>query len=65
MSEITNHYRDFTVVDLTPSISREGPYLVTQVGVAPKDLSCREKMFVLRRDGCWVGSQLLLELWPT
>ena len=31
-----------------------GPYLVTQTGVSPSDPFAKERMFVLRPDGCWV-----------
>lgn len=60
MSEINNHHRALNVVDLNPSLSRRGLFLVTQVGVAPDDLTCRERMSVLRRDGCWVDLAVYL-----
>jgi hypothetical protein len=53
MRTITNHYRDSHVLNLG-SGGQRGPYLVTQTGVAPRDPSPKERMFVLRPDGRWV-----------
>jgi len=50
---ITNNYRDARVLNLGAKGER-GPFLVTQVGIAPNDELCRERMFVLRPDGQWV-----------
>src|SRR5207302_6555597 len=53
MRTITNHYRDSQVLNLGSGGER-GPYLVTQTGVSPNDPLAKERMFVLRPDGCWV-----------
>src|SRR5215471_14182781 len=53
MRTITNHYHDAQVVDLG-SRGKHGPYLETQIGVAPCDPIPKTRMFVLRPDGCWV-----------
>jgi hypothetical protein len=53
MRTITNHYRDSHVLNLGSAGERR-PYLVTQTGVSPNDSLPKERMFVLRPDGCWV-----------
>jgi hypothetical protein len=53
MRTITNNYRDVHVLNLGSGGER-GPYLVTQTGVSPNDSLPKERMFVLRPDGCWV-----------
>ena len=53
MRTITNNYRDAHVLNLGSGGER-GPYLVTQTGVSPSDPLAKERMFVLRPDGCWV-----------
>jgi hypothetical protein len=53
MRTITNDYRDSHILNLG-SGSERGPYLVTQTGVALTDPLPKERMFVLRPDGCWV-----------
>ena len=50
---IINDFRAVRLLDLG-SKSARGPFLVTQVGVAPYDDKARERMFVLRPDGKWV-----------
>ncbi len=50
---ITNHFRAVRLLDLGSGSAR-GPFLVTQLGVAPNDAMARERMFVLRPDGKWV-----------
>ena len=52
MRTITNNTQDARVLDLGPEGER-GPFLVTQVGVAPGDELCRDRFFVLRPDGMW------------
>ncbi len=53
MRTITNNYRDTHVLNLGSGGER-GPYLVTQIGVAPNNPFAKERMFVLRPDGRWV-----------
>ena len=53
MRTITNNYRDARVLNLAAQGER-GPFLVTQIGIAPGDELCRERMFILRPDGKWV-----------
>ncbi len=53
MHTITNNYRDAHILNLGSGGER-GPYLVTQTGVSPSDPLPKERMFVLRPDGCWV-----------
>jgi hypothetical protein len=53
MHTITNDYRDAHILNLGSGGER-GPYLVTQTGVSPNDPLPKERMFVLRPDGCWV-----------
>ena len=52
MRAITNNYRDSHILNLGSGDER-GPYLVTQTGVSPNDPLAKERMFVLRPDGCW------------
>jgi hypothetical protein len=53
MRTLTNDYRDANVLNLGSS-GESGPYLVTQIGVAPSDPLPKTRMFVLRPDGHWV-----------
>ena len=53
LQTITNDFSAVRLMDLGSGSSR-GPFLVTQVGVAPNDDKARERMFVLRPDGKWV-----------
>src|SRR6266853_519134 len=53
MHTITNNYRDAHILNLGSS-GQSGPYLVTQMGVAPRDPIPKTRMFVLRPDGSWV-----------
>ena len=53
MRTITNNPQDARVLNLGAEGER-GPFLVIQVGIAPDDELCRERMFVLRPDGHWV-----------
>ena len=53
MRTITNNYTDSQILNLGNGTDR-GPYLVTQIGVAPTDQRAKTRMFVLRPDGRWV-----------
>jgi hypothetical protein len=53
MHTITNNYRDAHILNLG-SAGQNGPYLVTQTGVSPRDPIPKTRMFVLRPDGNWV-----------
>jgi len=53
MRTITNDYRDAEILDLGSGYEK-GPFLVTQMGVAPNDPVPKTKMFVVRPDGKWV-----------
>ena len=53
MRTITNNYTDSQILNLGSGSDR-GPYLVTQIGVAPTDQRAKTRMFVLRPDGRWV-----------
>jgi len=53
MRTITNDYRDAQILDLGSGYEK-GPFLVTQMGVAPNDPVPKTKMFVLRPDASWV-----------
>src|SRR5258707_5596862 len=53
MRTITNDHRDAQILDLGSGYEK-GPFLVTQMGVAPNDAVPKTKMFVLRPDGKWV-----------
>ena len=53
LQTITNHFKAVRLLDLGSGSAR-GPFLVTQIGVAPNDDKARERMFVLRPDGKWV-----------
>ena len=53
LQTITNDFRAVRLLNLGSGSAR-GPFLVTQVGVAPNDDKARERMFVLRPDGKWV-----------
>jgi len=47
MRTITNDYRDAQILDLGSGYET-GPFLITQMGVAPNDPVPKTKMFVLR-----------------
>src|SRR5437588_3812681 len=47
MRTITTDYRDAQILDLGSGYEK-GPFLVTQMGVAPNDPVPKTKMFVLR-----------------
>jgi hypothetical protein len=53
MRTITNDYKDTQTLNLG-SAGERGPYLVTEIGVAPSDPLLKTRMFVLRPDGHWV-----------
>src|SRR5205814_8922466 len=53
MRTITNEHRDAQILDLGSGYET-GPFLVTQMGVAPNDPVPKTKMFVLRPDGRWM-----------
>src|SRR5258705_3443892 len=53
MHTITNNYRDAHILNLCSGGER-GSYLVTQMGVSPRDPIPKTRMFVLRPDGSWV-----------
>ena len=53
MRNLTNDYRDSQILNLS-SDAGPGPFLVTQVGVAPDATLIRQKFFILRPDGQWV-----------
>jgi hypothetical protein len=53
MRTITNDYREAQILNLG-SGGENGPYLVTQTGVAPRADIPKTHMFVLRPDGYWV-----------
>jgi len=50
LQTITNDFRAVRLLN-PGSGSARGPFLVTQVGVAPNDDKARKRMFVLRADG--------------
>ena len=52
MRTLTNDYRDSQILNLG-SAGQPGPYLVTQTGVSPNDVIPKNRLFVLRPDGCW------------
>ncbi len=54
MPTITNDHGRSHVFNLDIDQAGRGPYLVTQTGYAPGDLTLTEKVFILRRDGGWV-----------
>ena len=53
MHTITNNYRDAHILNLGSGV-QNGPYLVTQTGLSPREAVAKERMFVLRPDGQWV-----------
>ena len=54
MKTLTNDYTAVRVWNLEGPQGQRGPYLVTQLGIAPNDELMRESLFLLRPDGCWV-----------
>lgn len=69
---ITNHFLDFHLVSLKSwKLAREfpdrdggGPYVITQEGYDPADLTMRSGEFVLGRSGKWLPLEIMLKL-PT
>ncbi|MBM3882247.1 MAG: hypothetical protein FJ387_21430 [Verrucomicrobia bacterium] len=54
MHTLTNHHRDFELLNLARDADGRGPYLVRQWGIPPRALSLEEDCFLLRDDGTWV-----------
>ena len=68
MPTITNHFTNVRVLKLTDEPGKHGPLIVVQSGVAPGDMTVRERMFLLCRDGEWadvvsLGAVGKPELW--
>lgn len=53
MRTLTNDYLAAEVWDLDPAAKSRGPFLVTQMGLAPGSEGTRPAMFILRPDGRW------------
>lgn len=54
MPTITNHYTNAHVLNLGNDSGKPGPVIAVQNGVAPGDMTVKQKMFLLCRDGAWV-----------
>jgi hypothetical protein len=53
MRFLTNDFKDCHLIKLDPSESGS-PFIVSQEGCAPDDMTCKTKMFYLQRDGQWI-----------
>jgi hypothetical protein len=53
MRYLTNDFKDCRLIKLDPSESGS-PFIVSQEGCAPDDMSCKTKMYYLQRDGQWI-----------
>jgi hypothetical protein len=66
-SVITNHSRDFQLLNLAPERGhpeQRGPFLIAQEGAAPNDPHQRHCAFYLTRRGTWVHQFLAFHLAP-
>lgn len=54
MPTINNHFANVEMLNLSDQPGQRGPLLVAQRGVAPGDMTVKDRMFLLRRDGKWV-----------
>ena len=65
---ISNDSSQVKLYKLDPNSTASGPLIATQVGHAPGDVTFRQSLFLLRRDGHWVdfvalGAAAKPELW--
>lgn len=68
MPTITNHFTSVQMLKLSDEPGKSGPLIVVQSGVAPGDMTVKDRMFLLCGDGSWVdvvelGAAGKPELW--
>lgn len=54
MPTINNHFASVEMLNVNDQPGQRGPLLVAQRGVAPGDMTIKDRMFLLRTDGKWV-----------
>lgn len=54
MPTITNHFTGVQMLKLSDEPGKSGPLIVVQNGVAPGDMTVKDRMFLLCNDGAWV-----------
>ena len=68
MPTITNHFTSVQLLNLGEESGKTGPLIAVQMGVAPRDMTVQDRMFLLCRDGKWadivaLGAAGKPELW--
>jgi len=68
MATITNHFTNIELLNLSDQPGKPGPLIAVQNGVAPGDMTVKDRMFLLCRDGKWadvvaLGAAGKPELW--
>lgn len=68
MATITNHFTNVELLNLGDQPGKTGPLIAVQIGVAPGDMTVRQGMYLLCRDGKWadvvaLGAAGKPELW--
>ena len=68
MPTITNHFTNVQLLNLGEESGKTGPLIAVQNGVAPGDMTVKDRMFLLCRDGKWadivaLGAAGKPELW--
>lgn len=61
MSQLTNNYRDCTLIKVEPQ-NPGGPYVVVQEAFDPEDPQMRSALFLLQHDGTWIEEIARTEL---
>lgn len=61
MRQLTNNYRDCTLINIEPS-TPGGPYVVVQEAFDPEDPQMRNALFMLQHDGTWIEEIARTEL---
>lgn len=55
MSNLSNDFARFTIINLDPEAPSRGPFVVSQRGTDPDDPRLVEKAFLLSKEGWWVA----------
>lgn len=68
MPRLSNDSNQVKLYKLDPASAASGPLIATQLGHAPGDITFRQSLFLLRRDGLWVdfvalGAAAKADLW--
>lgn len=55
MSNLSNDFARFTIINLDPEAPSRGPFVISQRGTDPDDPRLAEKAFLLSKEGWWVA----------